>query len=139
MSGPPFRYRKCKYALAEYYSVLTPITGYDIEERFFHLHPNGLLELFPGFAWDGASGPTIDSPSSMRASAVHDVFCWLARERKIDYELWHHVYNNFFRTQCLGSGMWHKRADMWHWGVEFGDAGNPNQGADPDRNILEAP
>jgi len=36
------------------------------------LRPDGELTLFKGFQWDGASGPTIDGPSTHRASAAHD-------------------------------------------------------------------
>lgn len=139
MNDTSFRYRDAKYVLAEPTSAMTPVTGYDIRELFFHLHPDGLLELFPGLGWNGASGPTIDTPDCIRASAYHDVFCWLMRERLVDYAIWQDTINEFFELQCRGSGMPAWRATYWHWGVEIGDAGNPDQGPDPSRKVLEAP
>lgn len=139
MSNPPFRYRKCKYVIAEYVCAITPVTGYDIKGEFFHLHQTGLLELFPGFVWDGASGPMIDTDDVMRASAFHDVFCRLMRNGQISYDMWQDTINGFFEVQCLGSGMPALRAAYAHWGTEIGDAGNPNQGPDKYGEVLEAP
>ena len=51
------------------------IIGERIEDDFFTLQEDGTLIVNKGFAWDGASGPTFDSRSSMRPSLVHDVFC----------------------------------------------------------------
>ena len=44
-----------------------PIITYWIE-----LDPDGTMRFRPGYAWDGASGPTYDSKSSMRPSLPHD-------------------------------------------------------------------
>lgn len=139
MNDTPFRYRKAKYVITDYTCALTPVTGLDIKGEFFHLHPDGLLELFPGFVWDGASGPMWDTPTVMRASAYHDVFCRLMRSGQVSYELWQDTINGFFELQCRGSGMSELRAKYAHWGTEFGDAGNPNQGPDDYGKVLEAP
>lgn len=40
---------------------------------FFLVLPSTALYIFRGYAWDGASGPTIDTKSSMRGSLLHDV------------------------------------------------------------------
>lgn len=40
----------------------------------------GFLLIRAGYAWDGASGPTIDTKSTMRASLVHDALYQLIRE-----------------------------------------------------------
>jgi hypothetical protein len=117
--------------------VKTPITGVRIEDKFFNLAPDGTLRLFGGFAWNGASGPTFDTKSSIGPSAVHDAFCWCMRDGRLDYDKWQDRVNEFFRQQCIEDGMWEWRAGVWHAGVEIGDAGNPDQG--PDRRVLEAP
>ncbi len=36
------------------------------------------------YAWDGASGPTFDTPTNMRASLFHDALCQLIREGLLD-------------------------------------------------------
>lgn len=115
----------------------TPILGVSIVDRFFRLDPDGTLYIFAGFAWNGASGPTFDTPSSMGPSATHDIFCICMRDGRLDYSRWQDTVNEFFRQQCLEDGMWEWRAGLWYRGVEFGDAGNPKQG--PDRQVLEAP
>lgn len=60
------------------------------------LHPTGLLEIRAGYAWDGASGPAIDTKTILRGSLVHDAFYQLMREGlldirwrdRVDYEFW---------------------------------------------------
>ena len=132
------RYWKgCKYQLAETYIVSTPITGERIEDDQFTLQEDGTLIVNKGFAWDGASGPTFDSASSMRASLVHDVFCIAMRDGRLSYEKWQDQVNELFRTHCKEDGMWHWRAGLWHAAVELADAGNPEQGRD--RVVLTAP
>lgn len=126
-----------KYQLAEEYSLLTPIKGVIIEDPYFTLEEDGTLTIRQGYAWDGASGPTFDSKSSMRPSMVHDVFCQAMRDGRLDYNRWQDTVNELFRQMCLEDGMWGWRAALWHSAVELADAGNPKQG--PDRQIKTAP
>lgn len=126
-----------KYQLEALYACETPVTGTLIEDDLFTLYESGLLVIRRGFAWDGASGPTIDSKSSMRASLVHDVFCVCMRDGRLSYEKWQDTVNEFFRQQCIEDGMWQWRAGLWHAAVELADAGNPDQGRD--RVVLTAP
>lgn len=126
-----------KYQLAETYTLHTPIVGEVINDDYFTLEEDGILTVKKGYAWDGASGPTFDSKSSMRPSLIHDVFCQAMRDGRLDYERWQDTVNEFFKQMCIEDGMWRVRANLWHSAVEFADAGNPNQG--PDRAIEEAP
>ena len=127
-----------KYQLAESYSCMTPIKpDKAVREEFFTLSKNGKLWIKKGYAWDGASGPTFDTKSSMRPSLVHDAFCQMMRSRLIDYDKWQDTVNEFFKQQCIEDGMWAWRAALWYRAVELADAGDPNQG--PDGEILEAP
>jgi hypothetical protein len=126
-----------KYQLEALYACETPVTGTLIEDDLFTLYESGLLVIRKGFAWDGASGPTFDSKSSMRASLVHDVFCICMRDGRLPYEKWQDTVNEFFRQQCIEDGMWAWRAGLWHAAVELADAGNPDQGRD--RVVLTAP
>ena len=126
-----------KYQLYEDASMLTPIKGAEIDDKFFTLYSNGFLQVKEGFAWDGASGPTFDTKNSMIPSLVHDVFCYSARNGKLDFEKYRHAYNDLFKQMCIDNGMSAFRANIWHSGVEFGNAGDPSQG--PDRVVLEAP
>jgi hypothetical protein len=75
------RYRSgYKYQLAETYAVETVIRPAEkIVTDFIVLEPDGLLAMQAGYAWDGPSGPTIDTKSFMRGSLVHDAFYQLMR------------------------------------------------------------
>lgn len=121
------------YQLTESYSLDTGICPlHDIEYPFFTLHDNGLLEIESGYAWDGASGPTWDTKSSMRPSLVHDCFCQMAKDRRIDYKTFAPLYNELFRKMCEEDGMWGLRASIWKAGVIFGHGGDPDI---PDDNL----
>ena len=126
-----------KYQLAETYIVQTPITGSRIDDDYFTLQEDGTLIVNKGYAWDGASGPTFDSRSSMRPSLVHDVFCQAMRDGRLSYEQWQDKVNDLFEQMCREDGMWGWRASLWHSAVELADCGNPEQG--PDRIVKEAP
>lgn len=127
-----------KYVLSEDYVVQLPIVGVRIIDEWFRLTEFGHLTIFAGFAWDGASGPTFDTKDSMRASLVHDVLCIAMRDGRLDFAHQDQV-NAIFKQHCIEDGMAPWRAWLWHAAVEFADAGNPTQGADPAREVLEAP
>lgn len=127
-----------KYVLNDDYTVFTGIhPPQDIVYPFFTIGEDGWLRVKAGFAWDGASGPTLDSRSSMRPSLVHDCFCQAAKERKIDYKAFAPQYNALFRRMCVEDGMWPIRADIWLAGVIIGRGGDPDI-AD-DNPVQEAP
>ena len=70
------KYRKgFKYQLMEAVAVQTSVTPFDdIATDFYEILSTGLVVIKKGYAWDGPSGPTIDSKTFMRGSLVHDVF-----------------------------------------------------------------
>ena len=78
------RYRSgYKYQLVEDYFHQTVITGYTVQDEFIQLNTNGMLTIAAGYAWDGPSGPTIDTKTFMRGSLVHDALYQLMRDGKI--------------------------------------------------------
>lgn len=127
-------YTGLKYQLAQGYTCATPITGSHIVDEYYELREDGTLIVYKGYAWDGASGPTYDSKSSMRASLVHDVFCQMMRAEQLSYDLWQDKVNLLFEHHCIEDQMWPLRAKLWYRAVEFAEAGNPEQG--PDRKVL---
>jgi hypothetical protein len=68
------RYRQgLKYQLRAPYVIQTPIRpAHGAGTEWLTLDVDGTLTIRAGYAWDGASGPTYDSKSSMRGSLVHD-------------------------------------------------------------------
>lgn len=73
--------QKYKYQLTERFCFETSICPpFETKNGFLRLEPNGWLTISVGYAWDGASGPTIDTRNSMRAGLVHDALYQLMRE-----------------------------------------------------------
>ena len=72
-----------KYQLAEDYSFET---GMELESAvrgpgdWVRMSRVGRLKLKRGYAWDGPSGPALDTSDLMRGSLVHDALYQLMRE-----------------------------------------------------------
>jgi hypothetical protein len=77
------------------------------------LTPEGLLVIEPGYAWDGPSGPAIDTPDFMGASLVHDVLYQMRRGEVLPVEWREHADDIMYRL-CIGAGMCRLRA-WWCW------------------------
>ena len=137
MKGDTIKYRKYyKYQLAETYIVNTDVLGFFITTKYIGLNPQGALTINEGYAWDGASGPTIDTSSSMRGSLVHDAFYQLMREELLPLTLRKPV-DDIFRAIIEEDGMWKIRALLWEEALhEFAEPA-----ADPKNNkkIYTAP
>jgi len=127
-----------KYQLATSYQIHTPVTPPEqISTDYLTLETNGLLHIARGYAWDGASGPTWDTPAAMRPSLVHDALYQLMREGLLPFDQWRLVADKFFRQLCKEDGMWPFRAQLWFAGVRVGGGWHPD-----DRNtnpVLHAP
>lgn len=72
-----------KYELHRDYVYETGIKGLNVGNKFEHLAPAGTLLIDKGYAWDGPSGPAVDTLTFMRASLVHDALYQLMREEKL--------------------------------------------------------
>lgn len=86
MKGDKIKYKDgYKHQLAEDYRVFVGITPdkFNAETEFLILDMKGVLLIKKGYAWDGASGPTWDTPTVKRASLVHDAIYQLMREEII--------------------------------------------------------
>ena len=69
-----------KYRLEAQYDDVIPIRPPEnIKTDFIVLLKNGYLSIRKGYAWDGASGPAVDTANFMRASLVHDSLYGLLR------------------------------------------------------------
>lgn len=75
-----------------------------------------LLTIRAGYAWDGASGPTLDTKKTMRPSLVHDALYQLIRSGKLDRK-WRKQADLEFKKHMLDAGMWTKKAKLWYWMV----------------------
>ncbi len=110
-----------KYQLVANAAFPTPIVNAaGAIPGFIDLSQTGTLTVFAGYAWDGASGPTFDTKSSMRASLAHDALYQLERAGHLGQE-WRKVADEVLYRLCLADGMWPWRARAWLWALrKFG-------------------
>jgi hypothetical protein len=114
---PQIKYKAgYKYQLWETASVKLPFEAplIDVEHEFITIAPSGMLIAEQGYAWDGPSGPTIDSPSSMRGSLFHDCGYQLMRDGLLDRAAFRPLFDVLLRDICIEDGMWKIRAYAWY-------------------------
>ena len=106
MTKPYIKYRSgYKYQLVEEHQVKVGVLPKnDIKTDFIELSTEGMLIIKKGYAWDGPSGPTIDTPNFMRGSLVHDALYQLLRNELIDEE-WRDEADEELRRICCEDGM----------------------------------
>ena len=107
-----------KYQLVEEYQVEISVTPEkNIQTSYIDLTTEGLLTIKNGYAWDGPSGPTIDTPNFMRGSLVHDALYQLMRNKLIDKEKWRKKADGDLKRMCVEDGMSRIRAWWVHEAV----------------------
>ena len=77
------------------------------------LSASGVLTIEERYAYDGASGPTIDTRNSMRGSLYHDVFFEMMRAGVLDRK-WFDAANQELRDVCRADGMSTYRSWLWY-------------------------
>lgn len=100
-----------QYQLCYDYTHFVGIPG-RVNTRFLVLLEGDLL-IRAGYAWDGPSGPTVDTPSFMRGSLVHDALYQLIREGHLSS--YHRAAaDEILIDVCRVDGMpWWRRAYVW--------------------------
>ena len=106
MTKPYIKYKSgYKYQLYEEYKVkVRVVPNKEIKSHFIDLNTEGMLVIKKGYAWDGPSGPTIDTPNFMRGSLVHDALYQLSRNKLIT-EKWRKEADEELRRICIEDGM----------------------------------
>src|SRR3990167_5137648 len=94
-----------------------------------------LLYIFEGYAWDGPSGPAIDTKNFMVGALVHDALYQLMREKLLDADKWRETVDEELVRLTKEDGMWSLRRAWVLAGVRFG--GGPS--ARDEVPILTAP
>ena len=127
-----------KYQLAATYVI--PLGTYPkapIDTEYLQIAADGVLTIKEGFAWDGPSGPTIDTKNFMRGSLVHDALYQLMREGHLDHDTYRADADGILRRIIQEDGMSWLRAWYVYRGVRLG----AGPAADPanDKPILTAP
>ena len=138
------KYRKIddyKYQLMEKYVHETQWTlskALETSGKWVALSQTGRLTLKKGYAWDGPSGPTIDTKNFMRGSLVHDACYQLMREKLVpqnkrkpaDVRLW---------LICIEDGMSRTRANYVFHAVRTFGGGSAKPRKKPKPVIIKAP
>ena len=110
--------------------IQTPLRpAKDIETEYLLLVTTGLLTISKGYAYDFASGPTIDYPEWIRAAALpHDALCQLFREGYLDADD-RRTTDKWFRRILKANGMNPIRREVWYRGVrlEAGTEAGPKE------------
>lgn len=101
-----------KYQVQDTFCLFTEIVGHAFQLPFANMTQDGVLTVERGYAWDGASGPTKDTPNTMRGSCVHDVFYQAIRARKLP-ESFRSVADNWADKIWEHDGMWWPRRKIW--------------------------
>lgn len=125
-----------KYQLDRRLVVFTNIFGYTAKTEFIELFSNGFMIIEKHYAWDGASGPTIDTLSSMRCSAGHDALFQLCRLGYLPKEL-QYKFDEYLERVGIEDGMWHVRAHIWE--KMLNKFGRVNLNPSSERPVLVAP
>ncbi len=125
-----------KYQLTRDYTdklTLKPAVSVTKEiNAYIQLSIEGDLVIRKGYAWDGPSGPTIDTKNFMRGSLVHDALYQLIREEHLK-STDRDAADVLLRHMCREDGMSWLRAAWVYRGLNwFGD-----KAADPDNKRPE--
>ena len=139
MAGAQIRYRSgYKYQLVEGYIIKVSVTPEEpINTEYIKLGTDGTLAITRGYAWDGPSGPTIDTRNFMRGSLVHDALYQLMRDAGLSKDQWRDEADLELMRICLEDGMSRIRAWWVHRGVRLG--GDPSASPESRKPIRTAP
>ena len=123
MAKPHIKYKSgYKYQLDEEYQVKVSIIpekdvpSDNASKAYIELKTDGKLIIKRGYAWDGPSGPTIDTPNFMRGSLVHDALYQLLRSGYIKQEFRKEA-DEELRRICREDGMWKIFSNLVYWAV----------------------
>ena len=133
------RYRSdYKHQLAEEYQINISIKPkVDIKTEFIDLDTNGNLTVKNAYAWDGPSGPVMDTPKTMRASLVHDALYQLMRIGELKSRTHRKAADQIFKDICKADGVSNFRASIYYEGLR--KFGKPSASPERKRVIHRVP
>ena len=129
-----------KYQLMEPYEVDTGLAIGDritTDRNWVVLEADGRIKLKERYAWDGPSGPTVDTHTFMRGSLVHDALYQLMRNGQLNPERWRKSADQPLRQHCLEDDMSPVRAWYVYRAVRL--KGKRSTNPRPDRETKVAP
>ena len=94
----------------------TGILGVYATTDFITMYDDGRMLVKKWFLWNGASGPTIDTDNTKRASKGHDALYTLIALGVLNRG-YRRRADRLLRKWLLEDGMAHPRAQLWYEGV----------------------
>lgn len=127
-----------KYQLAADYIIALPIpySDLDIETQFVSVSGTGVMTIRRGYAWDGPSGPTIDTKNALRASLVHDAMYQLIRLGYYPHR-YKQLADDVLYNILIEDGMSRIRAALWR--KALGLFGGKNARPSREKPVMMAP
>ena len=132
--------RRYKYQLMENHATDIDIHPDNdiVVGDFIALSTSGALEIKKYYAWDGPSGPSIDTKSFMRGSLVHDALYQLMRAGSLDQT--HRKYaDQLLRKMCVEDRMSRFRAWYVYHALRMFAGGAAKPSSKPEFVLLRAP
>jgi uncharacterized protein DUF1353 len=127
-----------KYQLASNYSIKSNIKpNKEVDDKFIKLDKNGYLTIVEGYAWDGPSGPVVDTNENLRASLIHDAFYQLMRHRRITAKEYKDKADRLFKNICIDDGVPAATAKIYYIGLKMG--GKPSTDPKNKKKVHRAP
>ncbi|HNC44643.1 MAG TPA: DUF1353 domain-containing protein [Acidobacteriota bacterium] len=132
--------RAYKYQLVEDYETqINIIPPRDLIFKFVVLTSQGKLWIKKDYAWDGPSGPTIDTKNFMRGSLVHDALYQLMRLGELDYKVYRQRADELLRDICREDGMSSFRSWYVYQGVRLFGESSARPVPEPEVTIICVP
>lgn len=131
--------RYVKYQLSEEYSTditIKPPVKRESSGNYVTLSTEGQIVIKKGYAWDGPSGPTIDTLNFMRGSLVHDALYQLMREGKLK-KTHRKSADKLLRKMCKEDGMSSIRASWVYYAVRM--FGKKHTKSGKSESVVKAP
>ncbi|MEJ2766601.1 DUF1353 domain-containing protein [Photobacterium sp. MCCC 1A19761] len=91
-----------------------------LHNNFLKLDSKGNLHIKRGYAWDGPSGPVVDTKENMRASLVHDALYQLMRNEFLDPDVYKDEADKIFEKICIEDGVLEEIAHVYYLGLKIG-------------------
>ena len=112
---PQYQKVSWKYVLHVDFHHILAFGPLHVEGELYRVR-GSILTVKAGYAWDGASGPTLDTEDSMTAGLVHDVLYQAMREGNLR-SVYRRQTDREFRRILKRDGMSWLRRWVWWLGV----------------------
>lgn len=109
--------KKYKYKLHSTFVIKTPLINFNFRHELFTLKTDGTLVINSGYLWDGVSGPTWDTESTMIPGLVHDALYQAIRLQLLPLHQ-KETIDAFFYDLMIKNNVWKVRASYFYKAVD---------------------